>query len=40
MAQEKIVNLDQKIKATPKTSISTVNELALKTTKKITIKSS
>jgi hypothetical protein len=38
MAQEKIVNLDQKIKATPKTSISPVNELALKTTKEIIIK--
>lgn len=38
MAQEKIVNLDQKIKATPRASVSPTNELALKTTKEIVIK--
>lgn len=38
MSQDKVVNLDQKIKATPKTSVSPVNELALRTTKEIVIK--
>lgn len=38
MAQEKILNLDQKIKATPRASVSPISELALKTTKEIVIK--
>jgi hypothetical protein len=38
MSQDKVVNLDQKIKATPRTSVSPINELALRTTKEIVIK--
>lgn len=38
MSQDKVVNLDQKIKATPKASVSPINELALRTTKEIVIK--
>jgi len=38
MSQEKIVNLDQKIKISNKPSVSPIDELTLKTTKEIVIK--
>ncbi|MDF2952827.1 MAG: hypothetical protein OD816_000072 [Thermodesulfobacterium sp.] len=38
MAQNKVVNLDQKIKISPKGSVSPLNELALRITKEIVIK--
>jgi len=38
MSQEKIVNLDQKIKISNKLSVSPIDELTLKTTKEIVIK--
>ncbi|MCD6489576.1 MAG: hypothetical protein J7K20_02480 [Thermodesulfobacterium sp.] len=38
MAQNKVVNLDQKIKTSPKGSVSPLKELTLRTTKEIVIK--
>ncbi len=38
MAQDKIINIDQKVKTSSKVSISPVDELAIRTTKEIVIK--